>query len=106
MCRWTSILTLCVSLSPVGLDLNAADSPLEPFPADEHTLLLYHFDEGQGTVAKDASRFGYDGEIRGAQWTTGRFGKALHFDGVDDCVFRKATQAMEGLKVLSVECWF
>ncbi|MCY2993789.1 MAG: hypothetical protein NTY19_38830 [Planctomycetota bacterium] len=41
MCRWISIVTLCVGLSPLGLDLNAADSPLEPFPSDEHTLLLY-----------------------------------------------------------------
>ena len=72
--------------------------PLEPFQPDEHTLLLYHFDEGQGTVAKDSSGHGYDGEIRGAEWVEGRFGKALRFDGAADCVFRKATPAIEGLR--------
>jgi len=64
----------------------AQASPLEPFPPDEHTLLLYHFDEGQGSVAKDASGRGYDGEVRGARWEAGKFGGALAFDGQDDYV--------------------
>ena len=73
---------------------------------DEHTLLLYHFDEGQGTVAKDSSGHGYDGEVRGAQWVLGRFGKALRFDGVRDSVFRRSLPAIQGVKRLTVECWF
>ncbi len=84
----------------------AEQSPLEPFQPDEHTLLLYHFDEGQGAAARDSSKNGYDGEVRGAQWTSGRFGKALLFDGKDDSVYRRATQAMQGLRQITVECWF
>ena len=79
---------------------------MEPFRPDEQTLLLYHFDEGQGTVAKDASRHGYDGEVRGARWDTGKFGGALTFDGRHDCVFREVTEAIENVKALTVECWF
>jgi hypothetical protein len=83
-----------------------AASPLEPFEPDEHTLLLYHFDEGQGSVAKDSSRYGYDGEVRGARWETGKFGGALQFDGQDDSVFRHVTEAIENLRTITVECWF
>ena len=98
-----ALLIVCCS---ARLLLPAQGSPLEPFQSDGHTLLLYHFDEGQGSVAKDASRFGYDGEVRGAQWETGKFGGALAFDGQDDCVFRKVTEAIENLKTITVECWF
>ncbi|MCA9089974.1 MAG: SUMF1/EgtB/PvdO family nonheme iron enzyme [Planctomycetaceae bacterium] len=38
------------------------------FSPDEHTLALYHFDEGTGDVLKDASGNGYDGKIFGAKW--------------------------------------
>ncbi|MEZ5940777.1 MAG: SUMF1/EgtB/PvdO family nonheme iron enzyme [Planctomycetaceae bacterium] len=42
--------------------------PAERFETDEHTLALYHFDEGQGDVLKDASGNGHDGKIVGATW--------------------------------------
>lgn len=83
----------------------AAAAPLEPFQPDNHTRLLYHFDEGQGAAAKDASPHGNDGEVRGAAWTEGRFGKALSFDG-QNSVFRQATPSLDGLRQLTVECWF
>lgn len=38
------------------------------FKADEHTLALYHFDEGTGNVLKDSSGNGHDGKIFGAKW--------------------------------------
>jgi hypothetical protein len=70
---------------------------MEAFQADEHTLLLYHFDEGQGDVATDAGRFGYHGQVRGATWAPGRFGKSLRFNGKSDCVFRDLTPAIADL---------
>ena len=45
-----------------------AGTPLQPFVPDAHTLLLYHFDEGAGTVLHDSSGHGYDAEIRGPRW--------------------------------------
>lgn len=106
---WKSLLDgllLLVCFVACQPQLASAQSPLEPFQADEHTLLLYHFDEGQGSVAKDSSRYGYDGEVRGARWTPGKFGGALQFDGQDDSVFRHVTEAIENLRVITVECWF
>ena len=102
--RCILLALLCWSGGPSG---SAAEpTPLQPFAPDAHTLLLYHFDEGQGTVAKDASGRGCDGQVRGARWATGRFGKALLFDGKDDSVFCELTGAIRGLRQITVECWF
>jgi hypothetical protein len=61
-------------------------------------LVLYlPFDEGSGTTARDLSGFGNNGTLLDAsstnadgntppQWTTGKVGSALSFDGVDDYV--------------------
>jgi hypothetical protein len=100
-----SILGLAWLIGSLAAPAAAAD-PAAPFVPDGHTLLLYHFDEGQGTVAKDSSGHGYDGEIRGAHWDQGRFGKALRFDGAAACVFRKTPERVQGLAQLTVECWF
>ncbi|NPV47205.1 MAG: hypothetical protein HPY69_09620 [Armatimonadetes bacterium] len=77
-----------------------------PFAPDEHTLLLYHFDEGEGTVAHDASGRGQDGLLKGAQWAKGKFGGGLWFDGTDDSVFLEHPDALRNLPQITVECWF
>ena len=43
-------------------------TPMQKFEPDDDTLILYHFDEGEGKTAKDASKNEYDGEIYGAKW--------------------------------------
>ncbi|HWA98804.1 MAG TPA: protein kinase [Pirellulales bacterium] len=43
-------------------------SPEERFHPDERTEVLYHCDEGRGTIAKDASSHNRDGKIAGATW--------------------------------------
>lgn len=53
--------------------------PNEPFTPDEHTLALWHLDEGQGNIIHDSSGHGNDGIIYGAAWATGRFGSGLDF---------------------------
>ncbi|MEZ6092531.1 MAG: protein kinase, partial [Pirellulaceae bacterium] len=37
--------------------------PVNRFEPDEHTIALYHFDEGQGDIVKDSSGNGHDGKI-------------------------------------------
>lgn len=50
-------------------------------------LVLYlPFDEGSGKVVRDLSGKNHDGTINGAQWTNGKFGKALSFNGKDNFV--------------------
>ncbi|QEG15978.1 protein kinase domain-containing protein [Gimesia maris] len=43
-------------------------TPENRFESDEHTMALYHFDEGTGDVLKDSSGNGHDGKIVGAKW--------------------------------------
>ena len=43
-------------------------TPERRFEPDEHTLALYHFDEGEGETLVDSSGNGHHGEIRGATW--------------------------------------
>eukprot|EP00913_Durusdinium_trenchii_P028382 g26610.t1 len=43
-------------------------TPEKRFKNDKHTLALYHFDEGSGTVLKDSSGNGHHGKIVGATW--------------------------------------
>ena len=43
-------------------------TPASRFESDEHTMALYHFDEGSGDVLKDSSGNGHDGKIVGARW--------------------------------------
>ena len=42
--------------------------PQKRFTPDEHTLALFHFDEGKGDILKDSSGNGHDGKITGAKW--------------------------------------
>ena len=48
--------------------------------------MYYKFDAGEGNIVYDYSGNNNDGTIIGASWTTGKFGNALSFDGIDDYV--------------------
>ncbi|MBI2481461.1 MAG: hypothetical protein HYV60_23325 [Planctomycetia bacterium] len=43
-------------------------TPIDRFEPDEHTLALYHFDEGRGDVLRDSSGNGHHGKIHNANW--------------------------------------
>ena len=43
-------------------------TPPRRFEPDENTIVLYHFDEGEGTIAHDASGNGNDGKIYDCCW--------------------------------------
>lgn len=47
-------------------------APAARHEPDDHTLALYHFDEGDGDVVKDSSRNNHHGKIVGqAKWVRG-----------------------------------
>ncbi|MBW2975195.1 LamG domain-containing protein [Candidatus Woesearchaeota archaeon] len=58
-----------------------------------------------GTHAKDFSYYGNDGEIHGAGYAEGFYGKALSFDGVDDYVDVEDEGSLD-LDILSIEFMF
>ncbi len=56
-----------------------------PFVLDDHTIGLWHLDEGSGTIFYDSSPNHNDGTIVNAQWTnSGKFSNAVEFDGDGD----------------------
>ncbi len=67
-------------------------------------LILHHaYDEGEGTLAVDASGNGHDGEISNPDWDSGRIGGALRFGGEGSDVF----VTVESTDLLNVnECTF
>jgi len=42
--------------------------PIREFKHDRNTVVLYHFNEGEGNVAKDESEYKNDGEVQKAKW--------------------------------------
>ncbi|MEN6426814.1 MAG: LamG-like jellyroll fold domain-containing protein [Phycisphaerales bacterium] len=64
------------------------------------------FDEGSGTVASDSSTFGNHGTLtNGPTWTTGVFGTALRFDGVDDYVLVPHNESLTVSGEVAVAVW-
>lgn len=72
--------------------------------ASSDAVLILHFDEGSGTIAKDESGHGNDGTIYGATWTTGISGKALEFDGMNDYIEIPDSNSIEPQR-LSISVW-
>ena len=53
----------------------------------DNLVLYISMDEGKGDTAKDGSGNGNDGVLLGnPKWVAGKFGSAIEFDGVDDCI--------------------
>ncbi len=60
---------------------------LQAISSETGLVLGWHFDEGSGSSAIDASGNGYTGSVvGGVSYVLGRFGTALSFDGSDDYV--------------------
>jgi len=45
---------------------------------------VWLLDEGKSDLAADSSGNGHDGQMQGAKWTDGKFGKALLFEGAGE----------------------
>ena len=66
---------------------------------------IWLFDEGKGDAALDASGNGNDGEINGAKWGDGKFGKALSFDGTDDFVEIQPSASLDTRLHITISAW-
>lgn len=56
------------------------------FSNDSHTLALWRFDEGTGSILNDHSGRGHDGTIHNATWVTREENNGLFFDGENSFV--------------------
>ena len=69
-------------------------------------VAAYGFDEGLGTTTADQSGTGNPGTIGGPVWTTsGRYGNALTFDGVNDLVTIADSASLDLTTGMTLEAW-
>ena len=71
---------------------------------DDSCVLHLPMNEGEGSVVYDHSRYGNNGQIVGANWTIGKFGMTLSFDGVDDYVDCGNDESLNSSEI-TVEAW-
>lgn len=87
----------------IAADMSAA---VVPAAADTGLVAAFGFEEGTGSLAGDSSGHANHGTIAGAVWhNTGRFGKALKLDGVDDWVTIADSAALDLSTGLTLEAW-
>ena len=69
-------------------------------------VAAYNFNEASGATVVDASGQGNHGTINGAtRSTTGKFGKALSFDGVNDWVSIPDADLLDLTTAMTLEAW-
>ena len=79
----------------------------EEVAADTGLIASYPFSEGSGMTTVDTTGNGYDGTLRsGVAWTSsGKYGKALSFDGADGYVDLLNSQTLEFSPPYTIEAW-
>jgi hypothetical protein len=65
----------------------------------------WRFDEGTGSVAGDSSGNGNNGTVHGATWVTGKYGKALSFNGTSSYVDIPLSNSLKGFTELTISFW-
>ncbi len=96
------VVPLCRFLLPAALLL------LGVAQAHAGLVLHYAFDETSGTSAADSSGNGNTGTLTGmtgTEWTTGKVGGALAFDGTNDYVQAIGYKGVTGGNARSVALW-
>jgi hypothetical protein len=81
-----------------------AAAPTTPPTADASSVILWHFDEGQGDQATDASGGNHTGKITGATWVDGKFGQALRW-GEDNGQVNTPAPFPQVTNQLTLQCW-
>jgi len=108
-----AFLSILISLTIVGTVYSAWSDELT-IQGTIHTMgdfnypyiaAYWKFDEGYGTVAEDSSMNNNDGTIHGAEWTEGKLGHALFFDGDDDLVEIPDDPSLDLKDQLTIMAW-
>ena len=111
LCRICSALCLGLVIGAGGV-LPAAPEKAKPTSLDEdpHLVGWWKFDDAAGTTAADASKHDRKGALKGGlsfdkDSAPGRTGKALRFDGRDDCVEITGYKGITGAQARTVSAW-
>jgi hypothetical protein len=68
-------------------------------------VLALGFEDGSGTTARDSSGRGNTGTLAGPTWTSGRFGGAVTFDGINDWISIAAAPSLDLGAAMTLEAW-
>jgi len=66
---------------------------------------IWHFDEGEGSTTYDSSGNNNNGNVHGANWTSGINGSALSYNGLDDYVVVPDSPGLHITDAITVEVW-
>jgi len=93
---------VCINLIVIALMFTGQSSA----EIDRKSIVgVWLFDEGSGKTAKDSSGQGNDGILNNnPKWVSGKFGKALEFDGKDDYVEVPDSDALD-VTVITLTAW-
>ena len=92
-------------LVPIVVFATAITGSVATGAAAPTPVAAYSFDAGSGTTLADLSGNGNAGTISGATWTTGKNGKALSFDGVNDWVTVADAATLDLKTGMTLEAW-
>ena len=71
----------------------------------ETAMGIWLFDENKGAVATDISGNNNHGQIQFAEWVTGKFGKALKFNGLTSRVVIADSESLYAKKAWTITSW-
>ena len=81
-------------------------APELSYSATPPPLASYDFDAGSGVTLADRSSNDHPGTlVNGPTWTSGKYGGALAFDGIDDYVAMGDIGQADGLTNITVSTW-
>ncbi|NOT57245.1 MAG: hypothetical protein HOP18_21795 [Deltaproteobacteria bacterium] len=97
----------CTGNQTCAVTLNANTSVTATFTTLPTGLVAaYSFGAGSGSTTRDSSGWNNTGTISGATWTTsGKFGTALSFDGVNDRVTVNDATSLDLTTGMTLEAW-
>lgn len=101
--RYVILLCIIPFLFSIVLLTSIKNYPIEH--GEEGLVGYWKFDEGYGNITNDSSGNGNTGIIYGANWTYGKEGFALYFDGIDDFVKIPNSESLNTTEYITIEAW-
>jgi hypothetical protein len=93
------------SATSATVTVTVSNTAPAPPPPPTGLVAAYSFNAGTGSVAADSSGRGNNGTISGATWVTGKYGKALSFNGSSSVVTIPDTSSLDLTNGVTLEAW-
>jgi hypothetical protein len=88
----------CIAAQTAQLDI-------PPRPLEENIVGMWLFDEGEGSVASDASGHSHHGTFVNADWAEGKYGSAAHIIPGENYIEVETTEGLSPAKEMTITAW-